>query len=318
MSKIPEPLHSVAALIDQAHEAKEQDTRSHLGASVIGHKCERFIWLSFRWAFKQEFPGRILRLFRRGHLEEKTVYEDLRLIGCNVSTINPETGKQWNFHNGHFGGSCDGIITNGLPEAPKTPHVLEIKTHSLKSFNDVQKLGVKQSKPQHWAQMQVYMAAFDVDRALYFAVCKDDDKIYTERVERDSAASMQLFGKAHRLTTSDRIPAPISADPSWFECKFCAAHNFCHESKLTKEVNCRTCAHSTPERDGRWACAHWDTEIPDAAAQRAGCDSHILHPDLVPWQYRPTDTGVIWLTPAGEIAQPEVKSVEIVRGAHAS
>jgi hypothetical protein len=312
---IPPPLNTVASAIDAAHEANQEPPRPHLGASIIGHKCDRFIWLSFRWAVREQFQGRILRLFRRGHNEERTIHDDLRLIGCNVKTIDPETRKQYRFDDGHFGGSCDGIIASGLPEAPKKPHVLEAKTHSLKSFNDLEKNGVQKSKPQHWSQMQVYMAAFDLDDALYYAVCKDDDRIYTERVKRDAKAGADLVEKAQRLIAADRMPEPLSADPSWFECKWCAAHDQCHGSKLTKQVNCRTCLHSTAERDGRWTCAHWGMDIPDVDAQRNGCDSHLLHPDLVPpdWSYEPkTEEGVIWLTPAGKIDQPEHSSAEIV------
>lgn len=299
--KIPEPVHTIQAAIDAAHEAGQEPPRPHMGASQIGHACERWIWLSFRWAVIEKFPGRILRLFRRGQREEAMVHEDLRLAGCQVATIDPQTRRQYAFADGHFGGSCDGVITSGLPGAKKTPHLLEVKTHSLKSFNDLEKNGLLKSKPQHMAQCQIYMAAFDLDDALYYAVCKDDDRIYTERVKRDAAASEALFTKAQRLIAADRMPEPLSADPTWYECKFCAAHDLCHGSKLTKQVNCRTCAHSTAERDGRWTCAHWGMDIPDAEAQRQGCDNHVLHPDLTPWQYQPSDEGVIWLTPEGAI-----------------
>lgn len=310
--KIPEPMNTMATAIDAAHEAQQEPPRPHLGASMIGHACERWVWLSFRWAVVEKFPGRVLRLFRRGQREEAMVHEDLRMIGCQVSTINPETRKQWRFDDGHFGGSCDGIITSGVPEARKTQHVLEIKTHSKKSFDDLEKHGVQKSKPQHWAQMQVYMAAFELDRALYYAVRKDDDRIYTERVDFDPEVADSMFMKAHRIATADRMPEPLSVDPTWYECKWCAAHDLCHGSKLVRQVNCRTCAHSTAERDGRWTCAHWGMDIPDVEAQRAGCDSHVLHPDLTPWQYEPTDDGVIWLTPHGKITQPEYLSTEIV------
>ena len=86
-----------------------------------------------------------------------------------------------------------------MPEAPEKRHVLEIKTHSKKSFDALVKDGVEKSKPQHFVQMQVYMAAFDVDRALYYAVCKDDDRIYTERIEYDPKFADGLRDKAHRI-----------------------------------------------------------------------------------------------------------------------
>lgn len=306
---------TIGAAIDAAHEARQELPRPHLGASIIGHKCDRYIWLSFRWAVVEQFSGRILRLFRRGHMEEATVHEDLRLAGCKVQTIDPATRKQFRFDDGHFGGSCDGIITHGVPEAVKVPHLLEVKTHSAKSFVDLQKNGVHKSKPQHWAQMQVYMHAFELTRALYYSVNKDTDEIYTERVQIAQPEPMKLFAKAQRLIASDRIPEPLSTDPTWFECRYCAAHDQCHGSKLTKQVNCRTCLHSTAERDGRWTCAHWGADIPDVDAQRAGCDEHLLHPDLVPptWKMDPSpEHGVIWLTPHGSIKQPEYTSAEVV------
>ena len=57
--------------------------------------------------------------------------------------VDPETGRQWRVeaHGGHFGGSLDGVAL-GLLEAPKTWHVLEFKTHSVKSFADLVAKGV--------------------------------------------------------------------------------------------------------------------------------------------------------------------------------
>lgn len=315
--KIPPPQDTLAGRIYSALQRENTEPpRPHLGASLIGHKCERWLWLSFRWAVREEFEGRILRLFRRGHHEESWVFRDLEAAGVKVQAFDPETGKQWRINaGGHFSGSMDGIILSGVPEAPKTKHVLEIKTHSVKSFADLESKGVKASKPQHWAQMQLYMLHTSVDRALYFAVCKDDDRIYTERVELDKQEAQRLTDKAHRIIESDRMPPPLSTDPTWFECKFCAAHDLCHGSKLAKQSNCRTCAHSTPLSDGTWHCAHWDSVIPGADAQLAGCDEHVIHPDLTPgWQYEPANTGVIWLTPAGKIhnASDGYKSREIM------
>ena len=134
-------------------------------------------------------------------------------------------------------------------------------------------------------------------------------------MEFDEQAAIDLQAKADRIISADRMPPPLHTDPSFYLCKWCAAHDLCHGSKLTKQVNCRTCAHSTPVDDGKWHCAHWDAEIPGADAQLQGCDEHIIHPDLTPgWPYEPADRGVIWLTPAGKIhnASDAYKSREIV------
>ena len=307
MAKIPEPTDTIAARIYKTLEDKaaKELPRQHLGASLIGHHCDRFIWLSFRWAFANEFEGRILRLFRRGQDEESKVFQDLTAAGIEVKPFN--NGKQWSIKDGHFGGSLDGIIMGGIPEAPLKQHVLEIKTHSKKSFDDLEKQGVKKSKPQHYAQMQVYMMHTGIDRALYFAVCKDDDRIYTERVRLDKTEAQRLTDKAQRIIASDRQADPVSRDPSWYQCKMCPGYDLCHGSKLTKQINCRTCCYSTPQNDGTWHCDHWQSEIP-ADALIDGCDNHLLHPDLVPgWAY---NNG--WVTPLGVIDTDKFSSKEIV------
>jgi hypothetical protein len=141
--------------------------------------------------------------------------------------------------------------------------------------------------------MNIYMGKFGIDRALYLAVCKNDDQIYTERVKFDSAKYEADCKKAHRVITSDRMPPPLSTDPTWFECKFCDAHEFCHKTHVTKEVHCRSCSHVTFNIDGTVHCAHWDSEIPNEN-QLTGCDAHIVHPDLVPWTMIVDDGKVSW------------------------
>ena len=275
--QIPEPQITISSLIDQAHQARAEKPRPHMGCSSLGHHCERWLWLSFRWAVVEKFQGRILRLFRRGQNEEATIISDLRAIGMHVAG----TQRRVNFGS-HVSGSLDGTA-KGVPGAPKTEHVLEFKTHSLKSFNDLEKNGVAKSKPQHATQCQVYMHGTDLKRALYVAVCKDDDRIYTERIEYDKDHAEKAIAKGQRLALADRLPPPISTDQTWFECKFCAAHDFCHGSKTTKEVNCRTCAHSTPTPESTWHCESWHETIP-TEAQYTGCERHVIHPDLVPWK----------------------------------
>jgi hypothetical protein len=265
-------------LIDKAHEEKKERPRAHLGASTLGHPCERWLWLSFRWAVIEHFSGRILRLFRRGQNEEDTVIADLRLAGLEID------GQQDRVDFGfHVSGSMDGIVLSGVPEAPNKKHVLEIKTHSKKSFDDLVKNGVAKSKPMHYGQMQAYMRGTGIDRALYVAICKDDDSYYIERVRYDESTAIVLVQRGKRIALTERLPPPISTDETWYQCRFCAAHDFCHGSKLTIQVNCRTCAHVTPKDDGTFYCTRWSDTIP-VDAQHEGCRSHVLHPDLVPFK----------------------------------
>jgi hypothetical protein len=281
MTAIPIP-DEVAAAIDAAHERQVELPRPHLGASQLGHACDRWLWLSFRWAVREPFPGRILRVFRRGRMEETTIVADLKAIGIEIHSTEGEQARV--DFGSHISGSLDGIIESGVPGAPKARHIFEAKTHSKKSFDDLVKQGVEKSKPVHAAQMQVYMHGTNIDRALYFAICKDDDRIYTERLRYSRTEAERLIARGHRIALADRMPEPLSSNPAWYECKFCAGHDFCHGSKKTKEVNCRTCAHSTAEPDSTWTCARFDRSVIPIATQYTGCDSHVLHPDLVPWQ----------------------------------
>lgn len=303
MTAIPKT-DRIAELIDQHHESLNEKPRPHMGASLLGHHCDRWLWLSFRMAVREPFPGRILRLFRRGHNEEATIVSDLRAIGIDIGSTG---GEQSRVDFGSFvSGSIDGIIESGVPDAPKTRHIAEFKTHSKKSFDELVKDGVEKSKPVHFAQMQVYMLGKKIDRALYVAVCKDDDRLYTERVRLDKDAAAKLVARGQRIALVERMPEPCAgASAAWFKCKFCAAHSFCHDTHQTKEVNCRTCAHATPSSDSTFTCARFDSSVIPFDTQIKGCRSHVLHPDLVPWKML---DGLEWS------AQYEIAGKTIING----
>ncbi len=150
----------------------------------------------------------MLRLFDTGKREEDRLVRDLRRTGATVLDTDPETGRQWQVAalGGHFGGSLDGVAI-GLLDAPKTWHVVEFETHGTKSFAGLKRDGVQRSKPQHWAQMQVYMHLTGITRAMYVAVGKDTDEIHIERLRADPAEGQRLIAKAKRVIDAPRPPA---------------------------------------------------------------------------------------------------------------
>ena len=191
MHKMPSLNDTVTKIYEQYENTQEDSRRPHLGASLIGEECKRKLWYIFRWIERQHHDGRLLRLFDTGNHAEPRFVKDMRDIGIEVHDVNPK-GDQWRVSDdtGHFGGSMDGCA-KGLPEAPSTWHVVEFKTHGDKSFTDLAgKLvkppshkypvrqggkGVRQSKPQHYAQMQIYMGFTGMKRAFYLAVNKNTD-----------------------------------------------------------------------------------------------------------------------------------------------
>tara|TARA_R110001599_G_scaffold277037_3_gene478380 strand:- start:278 stop:1120 length:843 start_codon:yes stop_codon:yes gene_type:complete len=262
MAKLPILESPTLLTIDRKIEEGQDDwRRAHLGASLIGHSCDRFLWYSFRWFSEPEFQGRILRLFRRGHGEEINIVADLRLAGVEVSE-GPKDGEQWRFESlgGHFGGSMDAAVL-GLLEAPKTWHVAEFKTHNKKSFDALVKDKVEKSKPQHYAQMQSYMHKSGMSRAVYIAVCKDDDRYYLERIHYDKYFSGELEEKANRVIFSKQPLQRISERPDYFMCKWCQHYDACHRDMAPQQINCRTCTKSSPKEDGSWFCGFKDSVL---------------------------------------------------------
>lgn len=271
-----------------AYEAKEAKTapRAYLGASSIGRECDREIWYSFRHAQPpNEFPGRMLRLFDHGHTEEDRIVRDLRAAGFTVINQKPE-GEQFGFleHDGMFRGHIDGVvIIDGIP------HLLECKTASSKSFEKTKSHGVAKDKPEHYAQMQVYMHKVKgkqpLRKALYFVVNKDNDDIYVELVDYDQSVAERYIARAKAIidTTND---APAS--PGW-KCGWCAFRNMCNAHNKAKDddkpavnvvnISCRSCCFATLAK-GVWSCRKHSKEL-SFDEQVAGCNNHVFLPDLI-------------------------------------
>ena len=281
---------STVSAIYAAYEAKRrEDRRNYLGMSSLGNECERALWYEWRWCHPPEkFDGRKLRLFETGHREEARLIQDLADAGIEVLARTP-AGSQITAEGigGHLRGHLDGTV-RGIPEAPKTEHVLECKTHNLKSFKTLLKDGVEKSKPVHYAQMQLYMAYTKICRALYLAGCKDDESIYSECVNYDPIAAARLIAKAERIIKFQIPPPKLYEDPSAklaFACGWCPAKGICHEREFAQR-NCRTCLHSTPVLDGpegAWFCEYHKKEI-STGEQRDGCSHHRYIPPLVPYE----------------------------------
>lgn len=78
-------MNAIVQAIDAAVVAhRSEPRRTHLGASQIGGKCARQAWYAFRWAYEEQFDGRKLRLFKRGHDEEHNLVAYLRQAGAEV------------------------------------------------------------------------------------------------------------------------------------------------------------------------------------------------------------------------------------------
>ncbi len=286
-------LRELMPLAEDAYRADDSPFRSHLGASVIGDDCARKLWYGFHWTTPDKHSDRLLRLFNRGHLEEPRFVAMLAAAGIKVYQYKAP-GEQFRIalHGGHFGGSLDGVA-EAIPDIDG-PVLLEFKTHGLKSFNKLagqnwldyardpdsnawQGEGVRLSKFQHYAQIQMYMAAYQLQHGLYLAVCKDDDSLYGEVIAADAAIGGAFANRAREIIFATEPPARIKNDPSWWQCKFCDKAPVCY-GKAAPARNCRTCASSLACTNGDWHCnnlkAPVTTDALDKATQLAGCPQY--------------------------------------------
>lgn len=269
------------------YESKPQWRRPHLGASEIGGPCDRALWYNFRWCLQPTFEGRMLRLFETGKREEDRIIQNLRDIGVEVHDLNPKTKKQISFKDpecAHFSGSLDGM-GKGFIEAPKAWHVLEFKTASKKQWEALDVAGVLKHKPEHYAQMQIYMHWSKVDRAYYICVCKDDDRMHGERIKYDKDVALKLTERAHRIIHADEAPdRKNNANPDYPPCSWCNFKSICYEDKCP-DVNCRTCGQCDFEDTGDVVCrgynAAGDLKLSTKKQQEA-CKNHLFIPSLVP------------------------------------
>jgi hypothetical protein len=261
-------LGQVLPHMSDAYRDTEESHRSHMGASQLGHDCGRAVWYSFRWATKAAHQGRMLRLFNRGHIEEARFIAMLLTVGMPVYQQDAE-GKQFRiqFGDGHGGGSGDGVTHYN-----NSPTLLECKTHNERSFIELAgKLeewraylaseghfkgkGVRDGKPEHFVQAQIYMRKMGIASCLYMAVNKNTDDLYIEILTLNPEHADQYIERGEKLIQAATPPTKLSTSPGFWKCTWCEHKPICH-MKRTPDRNCRTCKYVQVQSEGRWACTH--------------------------------------------------------------
>lgn len=283
---------AIALDVSIAKRAEPRRQGYRIKASEIADPCERKLWASFRWISPVEvIDPKKQRIFDMGNYIEACMVRDFKAMpGVEVKDVEYDedgqpTDKQIgvSFADGHGFGYLDGRML-GVVEAPKTPHVLEVKSMKNTDFNATVKHGVMKEKPLHYAQCQIYMHKTGDTRTLYAFECKNTSERHFERIEYDFTFATQLEAKAERIAFAERAPVRAFDDPDAFPCSFCNHRSWCW--KLTVDLparSCRTCAHVTPLSGGRWMCERKGSGKSDLTRedQEAGCKMHLYNPDMV-------------------------------------
>lgn len=266
---------NINACDDAFDDSEHDDFRSHLGASSIGQDCPRQLWYGFRWSKVARHIGKTILLFNRGHMEEGRFVSLLQMINCKVWQVDKH-GHQYrtSWHGGHYGSAIDSVI-GGCPDMPNEPIMGEFKTSNTKNFKDMQKNGVRESKPVHFVQMQQYMKYYKMKWCLYMMICKETDELYCELVAFEEETADRYIDRAERIIFSSAPPKGISDSPGAWGCKFCDYKDVCHNGDAPA-MNCRNCKYSKPMRDGTWFCQHFEISLTKEMQlwKKAACPSY--------------------------------------------
>lgn len=268
--------------IDGWAERKYNDGfRRHMGASVVGHECQRYVWLSFRWIKAERFDGRRLRLFQRGHREENAFVEYLEGIGCEVIQFDPTLSDdipkdkrqiKVSAAEGHFGGSIDGLVK--LP--PKYGFdewiLAEFKTSGTGAkFKKLKETGVRDNNYRHFVQMNVYMYLLGLKHALYMSVNKNDDTLHVELIEPEYGLGESTVAVAQNMVFENDPPRVIRKSPAAVPCTYCHFKDVCHKG-TAPDKNCRSCKYASAGPNKTWICSQFNAAIPDEFVAK-GCDN---------------------------------------------
>lgn len=222
--------------IDTALEIEDslQPGREYLGGSRLGVECERALQYEFLKVPVDDgkhFPGRVLRIFARGHWVESAMTSWLRNAGFGLVTAKKD-GGQFGFKDGKLAGHCDGIFVSGPAEFGPWPRLWECKGIGEKYFKQVSEDRLKKTFPVYYAQIQVYMKKFmmTANPALFCAINANTMEIYWEPVPFVPDFEESLEAKAARIfqacEAGELLPRTWQ-DPDFFKCRFCNWRETC-------------------------------------------------------------------------------------------
>lgn len=227
-------LHTNTTLkaIDDAIAA-QHIPRNRLGLSQAGHSCARFLWYKHHGYQEPPPEPRMMRLFSLGNTVEDIVIDILRLAGMEVTDQQKEV--TYTRDGISLIGHIDGIVT-GIIEAPKTRHLFECKSANKKKFDELVKLQSyrKWNETYYW-QTQMYMPELGLKRTAAFVYCKDDSRLYMERIRLNREEFDVKINDVFDAITGPRPDRKCQRADN-FEAKWCPFYRECFFNNNNQEV----------------------------------------------------------------------------------
>ncbi len=211
----------------------ESKTRGYIGASILGHACERRIWLDWNGvsAPVSKTPEEILKTGSREEKFDRGRHEEERLIKALQGAGYLIIDRQGAFSvlDGNFQGHIDGIII----DEKGSKYILEIKSTQEKYFNALVRSGVKKTFATYYLQCQMYMHFFNIPKTLFLAVNKNNGEIYQVALEANEAVIEIGLKKINKIISHGQdMPATLGDAndvPPKMPCQYCDFVNFCYQ-----------------------------------------------------------------------------------------
>jgi hypothetical protein len=222
---------------------KPDEPRRYIGASIVGHSCDRRIWFDWKGIIdSKQFAdpekwGQKKEIYQRGNEEEEIFIKKLHSAGYDVI----KRQASFSAYDGRLKGHCDGIIV----DEKGNEYLFEFKTMMETTFNRVKKYGIEKSHFHYTTQIQLYMHFIDFKsesndkKALI--VCQNKNRDYERYQEFHRINPQQISGtlsKVERiLSYEDQMPGLLCAPeaPS-FVCKMCDYFKFCYPNTETRRM----------------------------------------------------------------------------------
>jgi hypothetical protein len=99
-----------------------------------------------------------------------------------------------------------------------------------------------------------------IHRALYVALCKDNEQYYAERIIFDSVHAAKLKEKRSSIIRASIPPTRISESEDAYACRWCNNLSVCKKGGVSLRT-CRSCEHSEPRDRGVWSCELLNQEL---------------------------------------------------------
>lgn len=221
--------------MDAALAAQIEAPRKYLGASQIGGECNRQIQYELRGVEGDPIPGKLRRIFARGHILETAMWDWMKLAGFSIITRHGGYPIGFSVCDGQYRGHIDGSVIDG-PEIEGLiyPCIWECKWLGAKGWKAVVKDGVAKAYPKYADQVSQYQFYKDnTNPALMTFGNADTMEIWAELVPFDAARAQAASDRAVNILLAERageLLPRVSSGPDNYPCAWCRHSKTCWES----------------------------------------------------------------------------------------